>query len=531
MNFADLYTVQTLQQIKARFISISQSAGLAVTSWVLGDPSERWIEVGARAVDAFAANVIVQSVRAFFFDLNTDPGDAGDLSADQTPRPGWLSAFGSGWWGVQRGGQTFATGFVTVTNAGSTPATFAPFDLTFQRSTAGADGGKPTYRNTEDGAIYVGIGGTLTLAPGASETIPIVCEQAGTYGSATPTQIDVVVTQSFGTLTCSNASPVLGADREARETYIARCRQQSAAASPNGPQDAYRYASTTGADGNPLQLYDGSGPTTVSRVYVSSDSATGVVTIYLANPSGPATAAEVSSANGNIHGIAIPDPVSGIVYNPDPIGVVPDTVTLAPTVADAVTGAPGPAAAITRFIGPLGGTARIKASAGISSVTLIAACHLAIEANFSAYMSQVPIGGFDQTAGAGTTYRSDFECVVRDAYTGLYAIDLDLPTTPTVAVAEGRVPVYQGPPAISAAADNGAGLVRLTVDSSTVLTTGEQIQIYEADVSGGSGNWLLGTWTVTQIDPTHVDLQGSAFPGGGVFTSASMSLIIITVVT
>lgn len=534
--FADLFQLPTRTTIKARVISLAEAAQLRVTSWVLGDPSERWIELTARVVDAFMSTPVTQVVRAFFFDLNTDPGDAGDLAADQTPRPGWLSAFGSGWWGVDRGDRAYAPGFVTLTNDGDTSSTFSPYDLTFQRDTAAADGGYPTYRNSDDSTIYAG--GSVTLAPGASLEIPIIAEQPGTYASASVGQISVVVTGSFGDLSCTNAAPVVGSDREVRDTYIARCRQQSAAASPNGPSEAFAYASTTGADGAPLQLYDGSGATTVNRWYVSPDSSTGEVLVYLANATGPATAAEVTSANGNIQGIAVPDPVTGEVHNLDPIGVLPDTVSIGPTVSDAVTGAPGPAAATATNIGPLKGTARIKAQAGVPSTALIREVHEAIADALADYFSLLPIGGLDQTAGAGVVYRSDLANVVRDAYPvpvagqlpapKLYAATLTVPATSTTAISLGHVPVLVSPPTISSAVDNGSGLVRLAVSSSSALTTGTVIQIYDAETTGGLT--LLGTWTVTNIDATHVDLQGSTFPGGGGFISASMALIIVTVV-
>lgn len=60
---------------------------------------------------------------------------------------------------------------------------------------------------------------------------------------------------------------------------------------------------------------------------------------------------------------------------------------------------------------------------------------------------------------------------------------------------------------ISGAANNGSGLIRLTVASSALLATGNTVGI----------NSVLGTteanneWTITVIDPTHIDLQGSAF--------------------
>ena len=542
VDFNDLVQLPTRAQIKAQIIAAAAalSPALSVTSWVLGDPSERWIELSARVVDLFLSNITTQAVRAAFFDYATDPGDAGDLSADQTPRPGWLSAMGAGWWGVSRGSATFATGSLLVTNTGSTPATFAPYALTARRAVAGTDGGFPTYRNAADPSIYVGAGGTLTLAPGAFATLPIIAEQVGSYSSAAPGQIAVMVTQSFGSLSCSNASPVLGDDREDRDVYIARCRQQSAAASPNGPQDAYRYASTTGADGLPLQLYDGSGATTVNRVFVSPDSATTDVSIYLANPTGAATAVEVSSANGNINGIPIVH-TDGVVYSPNPIGVVPDIVTLQPTAADAVTGAPGPAAATETDIGPIKGTARVKSVPGLSPLSIVAAAQAAIGASLSSYFSVLPIGGLDQTAGAGVVYTSDIQDTVRESYPvplpgqlpapALYAVTITVPATSTTAIALGHVAALVGAPGIIGAADNGLGAIRLELTTTTGLVNGQQVQIYNVVADGlDLVGTLNGVWTIQVFGGTHIDLTGSTFPGGATLTSALLSLLVITVV-
>ncbi len=525
VGFADLFQVPTLAEIKTRVLTFATDAGLPVTSWIPGEPSERWTEILSRAIDGFLSNITTQSVRMFFLELATDPGDAGDLSADQTIRPGFLSALGAGWYGVTRGQATYAVGSVTLTNTGTAAATFSAYDLTFQRSVAAANGGLPTYRNATDTTIYVGVGDTLTLAPSASVTIPIIAEQLGTYANASPGEVSVVVTGSFGTFTVTNASPVLGSDREERRLYIDRCRLQSAAASPAGPADAYRYASTTGADGYPLQLWDGSGATTVNRAYVSPDSSTGLVTIYLANTAGPASTVEVSSANGNINGITIAD-TNGVVWNPNPIGVVPDCITLGPTVVDGKTGAPGPAAAISTNYGFLAGTVRIKAVPGVASLTLIAAIQTALEASVSRYFETVPIGGLDQVAGAGVVYRTDVETLLKDCYPALYAANLTKPASVTTVIAVGHVAVYVGPPEVTAAADNGSGLVRLTVNQD--LAGLAQVQIWEAVTSNGLS--ILGTWSFNYISATTIDLVGSVFPGGGVFTSCSLATVIVTVV-
>jgi hypothetical protein len=60
---------------------------------------------------------------------------------------------------------------------------------------------------------------------------------------------------------------------------------------------------------------------------------------------------------------------------------------------------------------------------------------------------------------------------------------------------------------ITGAANNGSGLIRLTVASTTTFATGQQKTV--SDVLGTIE--ANATWTITVIDATHIDLQGSAF--------------------
>jgi hypothetical protein len=64
-----------------------------------------------------------------------------------------------------------------------------------------------------------------------------------------------------------------------------------------------------------------------------------------------------------------------------------------------------------------------------------------------------------------------------------------------------------GSRAISNAANNGSGLIRLTVSSTTGWTTGDIKNI--AAVTGTTE--ANGTWTITVINATTIDLQGSTF--------------------
>lgn len=421
LAFSDLYSQPTLAQAKASVIDIAEAAGLRVTSWILGEPSERWIEIVSRAMDAFLSAVTTQAIRGFFLDLATDPGDDGDLAEDQTPRAGWLSALGEGWYGTTRRGETFATGTVTVTNDGTAPVTFSPFDLTFQRGSADPDDGSfPTYRNAGDSSIYVGLAGSVTMQVGATLVLPVVADQIGTYANAQADDIDEIVTGTGLTIVSSGLT--LGSDREDRDEYIARCRQAAAAASPAGPADAYRYAATTAKDGTPLQNHDGSGPVAITRVQLLKPTGTGSVTVYLGRSNGAPLTVEVQSAGANIFGT----PLGEIT---DPIGVVPDGVT-----CNVVAG--------TEVDVPVAGSVKIKRRPGMTDLALQTAVKTAIVDALGVEFTTFPIAGFDQDVGGnGVIYTGDFVGVVDRAYPGTYQPLVTTPAGSSTALNVGEIAV------------------------------------------------------------------------------------------
>jgi hypothetical protein len=75
--------------------------------------------------------------------------------------------------------------------------------------------------------------------------------------------------------------------------------------------------------------------------------------------------------------------------------------------------------------------------------------------------------------------------------------------------------------AVTGAANNGSGLVRLTT-AAHGLSTGDRVAVYGV-VGTVEAN---GAWTVTAVDATHLDLQGSAFSvayvSGGTVTNRPM---------
>jgi len=80
---------------------------------------------------------------------------------------------------------------------------------------------------------------------------------------------------------------------------------------------------------------------------------------------------------------------------------------------------------------------------------------------------------------------------------------------------------------VSGAVNNGSGLIRLTVGSTANYTTGQTKLVG----SVGGTTEANATWTVTVVDATHIDLQGStftnAYTSGGVVVTPSTANVII----
>jgi hypothetical protein len=71
----------------------------------------------------------------------------------------------------------------------------------------------------------------------------------------------------------------------------------------------------------------------------------------------------------------------------------------------------------------------------------------------------------------------------------------------------GQLHTPGGGTSVSGAADNGSGLIRLTVTSTAAMTTGDVRSVWGV---GGTVE-ANAQWTITVVDGTHIDLQGSTF--------------------
>lgn len=404
--FEDSQKPSTESNVRAQIIAYAQAAGLQVTSWLVGSVGQQILETMVAALYGYTQTVPT-IVRGFAsLDTATDPGDVDPYDATNaalTPAPGFLSNLGANTFGTTRNEAANASGFVTFSNAGVVPRTFAPYGLVFTRNYGSP---APTYTNTPDPAIYTGGGGTVTVAPGASLVIPIAAISPGSANSAPPSTI--ALTTSLLGCTATNAAAVLGTDREGADAYRARCRQAPARTSLGGPGAAIAYLAATQYDGTPV--INGSGTASnITRVYVSSDSTTGIVDAYYASPTGPAVAADVTAANLNITSYAY---------------ATPDAITFTGVAATGTT--------IT-----CSGTVKIKARPGLVTATV----QKAIVDTLTAHFATIPIGGIDQVAGAGVVYAADIQAIIRTAYTGIYDPILTSPIGASTAIALGHVPV------------------------------------------------------------------------------------------
>lgn len=394
-------------------IGYAQSAGLAITNWAVGGVGQQVLEAVEETV-ANTTQVIAYVVRSYAsLDTATDPGDPDPYDAanvDRTPAAGGLSHLGENVYGTTRDGATFASGTFTFDNsAGLVPRTFGPGSLVFTWTAVSPPSPAPTYTNAPDATIYTNPDGTVTVNAGATLDIPITADEEGSGSSAPPSAI--TLTTSLTGVTGTNAKAVVGVDRETATAYRARCRLAPARTSLGAPPATLIYLATTNLDGTPLVNASGTN-VDINRVYVSSDSSTGIVDVYFAAPSGAPTTEDVAATNANIQIDAY---------------AVFDCMTY--------TGAAAVEVPIT-----VQGTAKIKAGPGVVSATVRQAIVDALTAAFQEF----PIGGEDQTLGAGVIYTRDLQAIAATAYPGLYAVSVTTPAGASTALAAGEVATYSG---------------------------------------------------------------------------------------
>ncbi len=236
----DLTTPVSEDDVKTSIYDVLSVVGVTTTGWKPG-AVVRTIITAVAIVFAAVSTLIAYIARSGFLEL------ASGL---------WLTLVARYAYGVERIAATFATGEVTLDNAGGGVYPYEIGELVFLNPTT-----KKTYTNTESGTL------------GALETGHVVSIQAIEVGSGStslPGTIVALVT-TLTNVTCSNEDAVIGVDEESDPALRLRCTETLGALSPMGPPDAYASAARNAvrADGTAIGINrvrsfaDGSGNVTV----------------------------------------------------------------------------------------------------------------------------------------------------------------------------------------------------------------------------------------------------------------------------
>lgn len=271
LSIDDLTKAPSEEAVLETFLLNLETLGVPARSWRVGGVSRTILRVVARTYAGFAA-LIALAIKAMF--LETSSG-------------AWLTLLAYYVYGVSRVEATFATGQVQLTNGGGGIYTLNPGELRVLWTATGK-----AYTNTS----------TFTLNPG---DVLLVDVQAVEQGSASSAPVGAVT--SFETVllgvTVTNPAAIVGLDEETDDTLRAACKAKLAALSVRGPRGAYAYAVRVAVRG------DGT-PVNVNRLQVSASSSTGVVTVYVAAPSGAPDPTDLDYIETSIEDVARPDSVT-----------------------------------------------------------------------------------------------------------------------------------------------------------------------------------------------------------------------------
>lgn len=311
-------------------------------------PARSWREGGvARSllgvfceVGAMGAAIVRSTVAGFFL-----------LFARGVP----LTAHAKDVYNVDRIAATFASGKVTLTNAGGGVYPVAANTMIVRSSNTGA-----RYRVTQ----------AFTLGANTSLDVDVQAVTAGAASSVAPAELDELETP-LARVTVHNAASIVGRDEESDDELVARCLARKGTWSPFGPRDAYEFEALS------AKLPDGT-PTSITRVSVSRYSSTGQVTIVCATPNGTPTGDELDAVREAIELRARADTATATTSGAVPKATAHTIIIWARGGTEAVLRANAQKALATFYARyPIGGLAKTEGGQGYLYADAIAAAVIA----------------------------------------------------------------------------------------------------------------------------------------------------------
>ncbi|MGV1035325.1 MAG: baseplate J/gp47 family protein [Microbacteriaceae bacterium] len=208
--FQQLIRSMSPAYVEASFYKVYATLGIDTSAWEAG----HWMGALTRGV-----SVVLASLSAF-------QAEACKSQYLRYAKKGWLTLLAYDEYNVERILATQASGTLTLINAGGASYSYDSGDVTFAHETTGAN-----YRNSE----------AFTLGPNSTLDIPILATEAGSASNASATKITLLVTP-IASVTCSNASSVIGQDEEPDEDLRERCKNAKGYWSAANPHGAYEAA-------------------------------------------------------------------------------------------------------------------------------------------------------------------------------------------------------------------------------------------------------------------------------------------------
>lgn len=320
INIASLFSAESFQTILDRGLEVAKVVGLPTTSWRVGDPTRTLFRFAARVLSR-REDVTSEYIKSAWLSTATGP---------------WLEILALEVYGVTKTQATYATSSVVVTNAGGGVYTIDPGDATVKNTASGK-----TYSNTN----------TVTLSGvGATATLEVTADEAGTSSNAAVNEIDALITTYTG-VTVTSSTAAVAQDEQTDPELREQCSATLGALSPSGPPDAYEYVCRNSTL---------TGTSEITRAQSDPDGTTLAVTTYVAGASGPVSGAAVTLAQAAVEEWATPLTVTPTVANAT---AAPQTVTCTVSGEDM----PAVAAVETAFESALGALFKALAIGGVLS--------------------------------------------------------------------------------------------------------------------------------------------------------------------
>lgn len=351
IDITTLLTPVTTDDQLAQFIATLETLGVPASSWRAGGSLRTILRVVAGAYAGFSTSIL-GFVQAGFLETST---------------AGWLTLLAQSVYGVTRIPATFATGNITLHNTGGGIFSLTAGQLVALNSVTGK-----SYTNT----------GSITLNPGDILVAPVQAIELGAASNADPATVTSLVT-ALPSVTVTNVSAIVGSDAEADPDLRARCIAKLGVISGLGPRGAYKFAvqSAVRSDGSPVDI---------NRLRISPSSSTGVVTVWVASPSGAPISSDLPFISTSIETYARPDTVTVNLVAANPVA--------------------------------LSGTINVYAvtTPGLTSDGLAAL----VDAALLAWISSYPIGGIAKPSTTqGYLYASGITGTVKSAHSAIFAVD------------------------------------------------------------------------------------------------------------